>query len=395
MFKVFVRALFAFLGLMVLAVVAAFVVVRWQVDRNHKERMAELAADYDSYTGAFLQDQETFAGLGLFEPRSGSDAGALLNSGLSWDGSEFEQPWRTQAGLGVATLTLDEGVLDALDAAGDAWPALPPASYSELDFGWMSRLAAYGYWSIFEGSPLELSDPAMWWQDPFPSFITLIHWSKLRLAKGIAEAEPMAAALEVRELARLCMSTETLIGAMIAASMLELEAHAHAALGPGAPAQWLLLVDEQEVEQMRRMIFAGPAYLGLETPEAYSDTYRSIGVGRCTAIHESFMIALGFRAFLESSMPEQFDRLDRILADGAGECRLVRLRKVWNDPESADRMRDAILDGPSGLMGGGGGSPGERIMSRAARLPGTERFVGMLLMEISSPGWFGRYANPR
>ena len=73
-----------------------------------------------------------------------------------------------------------------------------------------------------------------------PSFPHLVGWAKLRMLKGLRDGNPAAAGAELRELARLLLSTETVLGAVVSGPVLRAErrAYEHALAAGMAVGEW-------------------------------------------------------------------------------------------------------------------------------------------------------------
>ncbi len=87
-----------------------------------------------------------------------------------------------------------------------------------------------------------------------PNFGHLIDLAKARLLRGLAEKRPREALTDVRQLARLVYSTETLLGSMVAISILRMEREAFEAAVAGRllrPADWQPLSEELLVRAKR------------------------------------------------------------------------------------------------------------------------------------------------
>lgn len=141
----------------------------------------------------------------LFAPPEGGDAGPTLNERISWP----DRPG-----------TLVSASCDAtLKKAGAAWPSLKPTEIESCDTSWLAELRRFSRWSLIAGPRSAL--PVGPRKDfAFPEFMDLQQAVKLHL---LFATDREQAAQDVRHFARLFMTQEYLVFAMVGFAVLSLE----------------------------------------------------------------------------------------------------------------------------------------------------------------------------
>ena len=385
------RVLLVLVVLFGLLVLGGVLFLRHRVDQEADARRATMEKGFATWHAEVLKDHQWLAGLDFFRPVSGPDAGPFLNPRIPWSGPErVLAKWTASLPKDTPSLKLDPAATDGL-RKGD-WLEADPALYEKLDFGWMGLLAGYGFWDVEKASPWTVGEPFERIEAPLPTVMHLLSWAKLRLAKGMKEGQPAQSGAEVRALARLCFSTEMLLGEMVAVAMLGLEDEARArAAAKGLPVDRWTTLDEPSRKRIKRALWVIPAYVALDTPEAHGRDVEAIKVGRCAALNESTLFALALRPLLRDSRTADFERVGRNL-ELAKECRLSSLRAAWAAPD--DPARDPLLGEKACLMGGAP-SADCRLTRMVHWLPGARRFTGEVMLSVASPEWFGQYAHPK
>ncbi len=383
------KVLLVLVLLVVVLAMGAFLYFRSQILGEREAQRAELSAGFDRHHETFLADQKLAASLAIFSMESGKgNAGVVLTPRVGW--SE-EDPavvaWR-------ATLkeALPPRLGDALRStlADDAWPGLSPDLADGLDLAWMATLKDYDHWDMELESPLAHTDTFAFYEAPWPDFLDLRGWAKLRYLKGIQEGELPAAIEEVRHLARLLLGSEMLLGEMVGFALLEIEDEARLHLveaGAEVPAEWKSL-DEKTRKQVRRALFATMAYTHLDTPAERAKEAANIPVGLCAGMQESGWMTVMSRPLLSDARAEDYERFGLLLEATEGRCRLRRLREAWmrgGTEEDFDALCDASR-APDGTT--------DEICALSAAagwMPGMRRVIGELLFSIAIPDWWRRY----
>jgi hypothetical protein len=306
----------------------------------------------------FASDQAYAASLPLLAPRGGNrDAGPIVGTRVHWT--------RVKPGAveypALSDLAIDRDLSDKL---GKDWLDASPDLWRDLDFGWMAQLAGYDYWDVEKNSVADPSDL----RGPEPLGSDLSAWARLRLAKGLQENALSSASAEVKELARLCLTTERLEPGLYGILLLAYVRQAQEKAG-GRPFGI-------ELGRLRRALWGAYAFTRLETPPEYAGYSDHFAVGRCIALHDGAWGALLIRAELREARPAEYRRLEVLLAN-ATDCRLGRIREKW-----------AATDEPPHLP-----TWWERALWRWA--PGLRRAQGETLVAIGAQDWFKGYERER
>lgn len=368
-----VRRLFVVVCVVVLLLVVAHGLavgpVLVQGTRAIREAQAELATRQRTFAAAVMADQRRWAGDPLFAPRDGGDAAALLFQHVAFEGRAAPQP-------------LPAEVVAGLKDAGADWPRAT-LDVSSLDLGWMAQLAGFGFWDV-EGPQTPLSGrPFEGMTEPIPRFTDVLAFSKARLLKGLASGDVQAALDDVHELSRLCLTTELLVGDMVAVALLGLERQAaEEAARRGLDLGGRQVMTEADQQSLKRALWVAPASTALLAPTTPLDPRFPL-VGRCSAERE-LASALLLRPWAEPLLPERYRQLGDQLAQSP--CRLRRLRAAWQTtgegelPLSGAALCDATA---------GGGSCD--VPDFVTRLPFVRPAVGAVLVSTATTDWFRLY----
>jgi hypothetical protein len=192
-------------------------------------------------------------------------------------------------------LVLPADLVADVSSWGDAWvDHAGDPRLSKLDFAWMAGLSKYGYWNVMPGGPLEKLEHPRFESMPIPNFLTLQTWVKLRLLAAREKGDFAAASAEVRQVARLCHSTELLIGAMVGINLLKAERRAYdAAVAAKADVRnWPMPYESEWLEDLRAVEWAGAGYVSVQLPEDVYEKARSVKAGRCAGLSEAAIYVL-------------------------------------------------------------------------------------------------------
>lgn len=197
----------------------------------------------------------------------------------------------------------------------------------------------------------------------------------------------------MRELARLCLTTENLIGAMVGVALLLIEARAHeAAVAQGLDVTGWRPVDEARRQSLTRVYWAAnvPWNLLSDGRAASFASSPAMPIGRCVALREALGLAQFARPWAETLLPERYAALTKALTEHP--CRLRRARAAWasNDPSgqmpSEGPALCEFIDRPPSDCAGPAAS--------LARLSVLRHFIGANLVAASSADWLRRYREP-
>jgi hypothetical protein len=303
-----------------------------------EERRAELQAEFEPWRADFLKDQREFADHWLFQRRPGGvDASVVL---------AFVAGWKGTSGGDIAGTS---GVPATLRANIEAWGSnwvdhVDDVDLAGVDLGWMKDLARFDFWDLeADGSPMN-EVPWNWRTTPIPDFISLQTAAKVRLLQGLREAKGAEAAAEVRELARLTASTETLVGEMIGVAMIKSDVRARqmATKREQDVTSWPIST-MQEAERLRRTMWAANGLFS--TVPLAPAIENDVVVGRCAALLEGGASALMVRGLMNERYLERYASLTKSINDSS--CRLKNLRRAWNQaPSHEQTMRNFwVFDG--------------------------------------------------
>jgi hypothetical protein len=228
---------------------------------------------------------------GLEPPTRERDASAFLAGRADWEDGH------------TGLLHLPASLTDRMKNPPAAWQRFGPTDYAGLDFTWMRELLAFDHWGLMTAGPLRDGRDLPAFEQIIPDFVTMLHWAKLRLAKGLNEHDLAQASLEVRHLATICASTSTLVGEMVRLSMLTLEREFFEAQGlpplDGA-------ITPQTKQHARSAGFAARNFLMSGVAIAVKKKALACSQTRCAAINEAASLLSGLRG----AMPRIREDLD-------------------------------------------------------------------------------------
>lgn len=310
---------------------------------------------------AFLDDLKHLQAHPAFAPsRARMDAGPFLNPRIKWSYNASDPRVRRNLPFILSNpgLSLSAADLKILHTWGNTW--LEHASDApRTDLSWLSELREhYDYWDIFAWSPMnealqEKLDDLPWSMMPLPDFEEIQAAAKLRLLRGLHDRKMIPALNEVRHLARLANTTETLVGSMVAIALLNTERKGYekaVSLGIMKSADWQPVSFELAM-RARRAFYGFPQLFTDGGPEGLNE--RFLGAipatpGLCTAMFEAEGIALHMRAVLsyqtlfpgETNLAAHFERINRAVE--RAPCRLTYARIAESRPKSVAKWADDL-----------------------------------------------------
>ncbi len=368
----------------ILVVVQAATVayIRSQASDIRHQRREAMKEDLDRALPLIKEDQAALRDTWLVKPHDGPDASVVFKDKIVWPQGERDH---TRAGVSeeIATaVKVDdwEKNADTIDLTG-------------VDLAWMKELPRYGFWDLeVEGSPLDPARVEQWviWSAPMPDYMPLITVAKVRLLLGIKNNDMANAVAEVRALARLTATTENLIGAMIATSILQSHNKAlDQAAATGIDVAGIEPFPRELVQRYKRVVWAAPDAFtadplipGLE-PE--------IVVGRCVGMQEALGTLAMLRGFLASDYQERIAELTAQLHN-APECRLKNLRASWEQmtlKTTAEQIRVLCAVGDIDINDDFV-CQGAHVLSR---MPFVRSAIGEILLSIGQPEWYVEYSK--
>lgn len=347
------------------------------------ERRAEVTSQWRRFGAQAEAEQQRWAAHPLFQAVDGGNAGKQLNLHVRWSGG-IVPPAEVHGDV------LPEAVALAMADAGTDWPQ-STFDVSAIDLSWMSSLASAGHWDL-EAAPSPLLvrrfDPM---NELLPEFRDVQNLARVRLLQGLARGELEPALEDVRQLARLCLTTERLIGDMVAVALLRIERQAaEEASRRGLSLEGFAVLSEDDVGSLKRALWASPQWTALLLPEpppegpAMSPGFPFIG--RCTALYE-LVFALYVRQFAGAAMPARYQTLTAELE--RSQCRLTRLRAAWKSGEG-----ELPATGQAFCLADSGGTrPDCSVPDVVTQLPFMRQAFGQMLVSTVSYDWLKFYAK--
>src|SRR5207248_7076867 len=109
------------------------------------------------------------------------------------DAAEFMAPlidYETPLDDPPGRLHLGGALADRLKSYGTDWPTkISDRDLEGLDFGWMSALQRFDYWSLFGAGRLREQPVGEFFTAPIPNYLSLQLWTKLRFAVALRSGD--------------------------------------------------------------------------------------------------------------------------------------------------------------------------------------------------------------
>jgi hypothetical protein len=315
-----------------IVVVAVWIGILVSFDHAYRQQRAALQQDFQRYTPQLLRDRDAVADAPLFAGRGRAhDAGVLLNR-VGWRG---------------------HGDLPATPAAEDLTIALPDA-VSRLDFdrmtvgdvasfdvSWMARLQAFDHWDIDGAAPRNTSP--FRFVDAFPDYGVVQSWAKARAAHGFVLGDVRSASDDLRALARLTASADTLLTTMVGLSILNTDVRLIEAARrrqPDLDVSWWTPWSLERTKVVRRAAFASLMLFHREAPAGAGDVIDGSNVFDCMALHEQAGWVHSEKQLLLDVDPGAVERAEGLLARAESRCLFHAVRDHWNDVPTAPTGED-------------------------------------------------------
>jgi len=336
---------------------------------------ARLASDWKAFEPRVVADEARWKADPLFAPHPGGDAAPVLFAHVRFEKDGKPPPVPVE-------------LTEALKAAGADW-AKRSADFevSAIDTAWMAQLGSFGWWDVEgQGTPLERRTFEVM-TEPLPVFTDLQAFAKVRLLQGLQSGSLVEAGKEVRELARLCLTNETLVGAMVGTALLGIERRAHEeAASRGLDLTGWTPISEADQASLRNLLWAAQARHTLLAPEPLAN--RPFAVGECTSLREGVGQALFLRGYLGDDLPERYASLAKTLETSS--CRLRRARLAWSSTGPA--AGELPVKGSTLCLQEPGVEPTDcAVPDGVMHLPFARAFIGRTLAVIATPDWFAKY----
>jgi hypothetical protein len=338
--------------------------------RKKQQRLLSLTPEY-------MRIQRLFSNLDVYQVpnNNGQDAGDFLNPIVRWPLQCGSPEYLEHPPAGPLRVSSDwqERLKARIDIQNfDKW------DFKGIDLSWLTKLKQFDYWDLSHSNSQKTHYNRLLVQHisaieyfravPYPAFADLFQFGQLRLMQGLKQRKMKPALEEVRHLAKLLYSTESLNGMIMSAAMLVAEEKAYQLAVEKrilAKGDWTPVTDGLNLLN-GGLISVLPQY-GAYTPEevlVHTIANPKNSVGRCVAIQEglprlSRLIPLVSKKWpLERSMDDVLGRLKQIALDPNNGCRLRFVREYW-------QTQDTLL----------AEMPGELRLSAFQSLPYVRRIV--------------------
>ncbi len=292
--------------------------------------------DSQTFISKYIADQKYISSTYL--PTSAGtkrDAGLFLNNKIPWlDYGANEAVQKP--------LSLSPTLLANLKEWKGRWPQMASSvPWQQLDFSWMGSLQEYDHWDIHkecQGCVHSEIRTRGFLRYLAPDFKHLMGWTRLRLLHGLQTKDVLRASADVRQLAHLIMSQESLVSAMVAQLIFKQErvAYDHAMQNnmPVDP-RWHPL-NLEELERAKRVCLTTGAMFNAQTPNqvllqvfAADAKYYCKCVGLAEGIFTGAILGSSLRAVVDRKK----ERVMTNIVGSARDCRLKPWRTEWKRVE--------------------------------------------------------------
>lgn len=326
------------LPLFILALAAVQLLYRLNVRPSLESALTTQSEFLPSYT----EDIQFLSRFELLWDRSSitRDAGSFLNARLVWSplpaGSR-----RASAQVQLVPVSVRE---ELLRLRGEWLEKAFKTRQWKFDLRFFNNLRNYDFWDLEVDSPIsdliaaDLFIPPS--QLPIPEVADLIAAAKLRLMVGALTGEAVPALTDVRELARLMLTTENMQMVLAALAILDEERSAYRFYVDNnqLPTSSWLPIDRNITRRARRAMKAARSYMHIWTPEEIINSIflktRDLPPGFCAAGNEAMPTDLSLRRLLGPHLPLEIDlragysRLDGIFNRGRSRCRWRYMKEL-------------------------------------------------------------------
>ncbi|MBL8915857.1 MAG: hypothetical protein JNM17_34480 [Archangium sp.] len=286
--------------------------------RDNAEVAAKRVDDYCKATKGLVDPRDA-------KPPSRERDAALFMAGRSdWEDGRF--------GL----LHLTPALTERMNNPPGAWRKMGPELYAGLDFSWMKALLQFETWSLATASPLrDVAEMTNFFEAPIPNYVTLQHWAKLRLLKGLHENDLANASLEVRHLAELIGTNGILVGDMIRIALFGIERAFYEEHGIATPPA----MTQNDAMRRRHAAFAAMDFLLPGVDGATREKAMKCIPNRCSALMEG----MGAAASLRGIAPGAADQLQWLRGQEQCDSELADLA-MKSKPMDPKRLFDSVGD---------------------------------------------------
>ena len=325
------------------------------LERAIRNELEQKSRQKDRYREIFLEDQKLLSEHAFFGriPLNQRDAGPLLNSRIVWEHTHQQTtPWPELEFPREAEKAFWEE-----RRKGRGWLEIDPKLFARVNTSWMGALHQFDHWDLLSGDASPMSVHVTQGMHPFavpmPDYSALNDFARVRLLRGLGQKKMLPALKDVRQLAALVYSSETLISSMVAVGMLNLERAAYEEalrrkiLGRG---DWAPISPDLSA-RARRSLYDFQVWIDLvNAPEQAEEILKAplAPGGLCGALSELGNSAWFTRSYLEPRVPLESDhsawlaKLDSLLHRTPG-CRLNLARAYWKTPPHNEAEMSLVL----------------------------------------------------
>lgn len=269
----------------------------------------------------FLADRKLIENYEIFRGSKGlKDAGPYLNPLVRWDNQ------------GPSKLQLPKDLSEKLKDKD--WVAFEPDFKTlKLDFTWMEKLSEFDHWAAdLNNQYITISDRPLLQEIPFPGYMELTNWAKLRLIHGRKTQTMVKALEEVRQLTRLIFTNDYLVSSTVAVAILRHEGNFVQNYNPKIFGAWKTIPDEALVAAKRYFWGISEMVDPRLSNEVY-ERFSGADVGKCQMISEGMMKNLIVRDHLKMTYPGAIKRFNETVKNSLNLCRKSLVHMMWEDPE--------------------------------------------------------------
>lgn len=329
------------------------------------------------YEEMIMEDRKIVEAYDIFRGSKGDkDAGPYLNQLIMWENKPG------------ARLQLPQDLSDKLKDKD--WVALEPDFKAlNLDFSWMAKLSEFDHWAPDLNSPYFEEGTKPMLQDlPFPSYMQLTNWAKLRLIHGRKTQTMQKALAEVRQLARLIFTNDFLVSTTVTIAILRHEGKFVQNYNPKIFGDWKTIPDEALV-RAKRYFWAMPEMVDPRLTNETYERFSGADVGKCQMLSEGMMKNLIVRDHLKNTYPGAIKRFNDTVKNSLNTCRKSLVHMMWEDPQW--KVFGRVVDFEKSLV-----KP-ENESSWKWRIlmihPRVEDYFAFTMLSVSSANYFKQYAD--
>lgn len=215
------------------------------------------------------------------------DASPVLSASIGWRDSSIDGGVPVPKG----SFVIPGDISSRTDSFMDD---LTAEDLKAADTGFLATLHDYDRWDLLGGTG-PLTAAASWngATAPMPQFLALLTAARVHLKRGAAEGTLAAAGRDVRHIAYLAWTTETLLGGLVGIALLDIEHQAWSWADQRAiDTQGWFPVPKATIDRAQKVLRAAPAFY---SPMANEKTFaRAVAcdrVTRCSALTETALFA--------------------------------------------------------------------------------------------------------